>query len=184
MPNLCVKSRVSAISDVLRCLWWARPLEPNKRGGGVWGRGSKAPPSSELHPPFWSVTIHTATSTPAHDSPAPAYPTLRVRVCRPAVCARTARAAQSTFLWPRGHGKPLHSAIAWDLLERLSVVSQYLPCSTGQCVPPSYNQRTEDAAVSAPPIPFNRPDTAIGDHPTDVDSPSTAGSVRQPFSFP
>ena len=29
LPNLRIKSRVSAISDVLRCLWWAWPLEPN-----------------------------------------------------------------------------------------------------------------------------------------------------------
>ena len=29
LPNLCIRSRVSAISDVLWCLWWARPLEPN-----------------------------------------------------------------------------------------------------------------------------------------------------------
>ena len=29
LPNLCVNSRVSAISDVPRCLWWVRPLEPN-----------------------------------------------------------------------------------------------------------------------------------------------------------
>ena len=35
LPNLRVKSRVSAISDVLRCLWWARPLGPNCRGEGV-----------------------------------------------------------------------------------------------------------------------------------------------------
>ena len=29
LPNLCVKSRVSAIPDVLRCWWWARPLGPH-----------------------------------------------------------------------------------------------------------------------------------------------------------
>ena len=33
LPNLCVKSRVSAISEVLRCLCWARPLGSNYSGG-------------------------------------------------------------------------------------------------------------------------------------------------------
>ena len=48
LPTSCVKSRVSAISDVLRCLWWARPLEPNQRGGGL-GERLKGPPSPALH---------------------------------------------------------------------------------------------------------------------------------------
>ena len=29
LPNLCVKSRIAGISDVLRGLWWARPLGPH-----------------------------------------------------------------------------------------------------------------------------------------------------------
>ena len=43
LPSLHVKSRVSAISDVPRCLWWA--LEPNQRGGrGGSGRQAQRAP--------------------------------------------------------------------------------------------------------------------------------------------
>ena len=44
LPNLCVESRVSAISDVRRCFWWAWPLGPNQRGAGASGREAQRPP--------------------------------------------------------------------------------------------------------------------------------------------